>query len=138
MGGHPESLRPFADGNTAAVKSGVYSGRVLAPRAAEIRDALLSLPHVEPLDVLAAEEIGSVIATLEAIDRELEERPKQAARRTLLEHKARLGRELRQWLDMFGALPKSRWQFSRELGRPSFMEEVERRVREAQERNGRS
>jgi hypothetical protein len=32
---------------------GDNSGRVLAPRAAEIRDALLSLPHVQPLDALA-------------------------------------------------------------------------------------
>jgi hypothetical protein len=54
-----------------------------------------------------------VIVTLEAIDRELSERPKQAARRTLLEHKARLRRERRQWLDVFGAPPKSRWQFGR-------------------------
>jgi hypothetical protein len=64
--GHPASLLPPPPRNTRAVKHGVYSGRLIAERAAEIRDALMTLPHAQPLDVLAAEEIGSVIAALEA------------------------------------------------------------------------
>jgi hypothetical protein len=115
MGGHLETLRPFADGNTAAVKSAVYSGRLLGPRAAEIRDALMSLPHVEILDALVCEEIGSVAATLEAIDRELEARPGVAARRHLLEHKARLSKLLVSHLREVGATPRSRFDFGAQL-----------------------
>jgi hypothetical protein len=33
-----------------------------APRAAELAEALLGLPHVQPLDRLAAEEIGALMA----------------------------------------------------------------------------
>jgi hypothetical protein len=71
--GHPQTLVPAGRGNTLGVRHGVYSrsGRVLAPRAEEIADALMELPHAQPLDVLAAEEIGSLLATLEAVDRAL-------------------------------------------------------------------
>ena len=58
--GHPETLVPAEHGNTLGVRHGLYSrsGRVLAPRAEEIADALMKLPHAQPLDVLAAEEIA--------------------------------------------------------------------------------
>ena len=51
------SLRP-QPGNT--VQHGAYAAgnRVLAPRAVEIAEALLQLPHMQLLDRLAAEEIG--------------------------------------------------------------------------------
>jgi hypothetical protein len=100
--------------NTRAVRHGCYSGRLLAERAAEIRDALMTLPHAQPLDVLAAEEIGSMIAALEAIDRDLREREPGATKR-LLEHKARLSRELRAWLREFGGQPKARSDWARQL-----------------------
>jgi hypothetical protein len=41
--------------------------QVLAPRAVEIAEALLQLPHVQPLDRLAAEEIGALVARIEAL-----------------------------------------------------------------------
>jgi hypothetical protein len=34
----------------------------LAPRAAEVADALMTMPHAHPPDRLAAEEIGSIVA----------------------------------------------------------------------------
>jgi hypothetical protein len=63
-------------GNTNAVRSGLYSrtGRIIAPRAAEIAEELMSLPHVAGMDAIAAEEIGQVLATLEAIDADLRSR----------------------------------------------------------------
>ena len=67
--GHPQTLVASHPGNANAATYGVYSGRVLAPRAAEIRDALMTLPHVQPLDILAAEEIGSTIAPVTAFGR---------------------------------------------------------------------
>jgi hypothetical protein len=68
--GNLKALVPAAKDNTHGVVHGIYSrdGRVLAPRAAEVAADLMSLPFAQPLDRLAAEEIGSVIATLEAID----------------------------------------------------------------------
>src|SRR4051812_29429657 len=73
MAGNPIKLVAAHPGNTNAVKSGIYSesGRVLAPRAREIAEQLMTLPHVSGVDVLAAEEIGSILAALEAIDQDL-------------------------------------------------------------------
>jgi hypothetical protein len=62
--------------NDGGATHGLYSRgrRLLQPRAQEIAEALLQLPHVEPLDQLAAEEIGSLIAALERIDVQLNRR----------------------------------------------------------------
>jgi hypothetical protein len=114
--------------NVNAARHGLYSrsGRVLAERAEEIAEALMELPHVQALDVLAAEEIGSTVAALEAIDRELEKRgPRGKA--SLLEHKARLGRELRTWLREFGATPKARADFAAALAGDNLAAEIARR-----------
>jgi hypothetical protein len=128
--GNPASLPLAEPGNERALKHGAYSGRRLAERAAEVRDALMELPHAQPLDVLAAEEIGSVIAALEAIDRDLEARG-PGATKTLLEHKARLGRELRAWLREFGGLPRSRYEWARELaGESGLGAEIRKRLAE--------
>ena len=110
-------LIPAHPQNLSAVKSGIYSrtGRVLAPRAEAIADELMTLPHVHALDRIAAEEIGSVLAHLEAIDADLARRGPTAAagaRKTLLEHKARLSRELRTWLREFGGTPKARAEWA--------------------------
>jgi hypothetical protein len=129
--GHAATLEAPPAGNTRAVRHGYYSGRLLAERAAEIRDALMTLPHAQPLDVLAAEEIGSMIAALEAIDADLLERGPGATKR-LLEHKARLSRELRAWLREFGGLPRSRHEWARELaGEAGLAAEIQRRIAEA-------
>jgi hypothetical protein len=69
--GTPANLIPAHTGNTNAVRSGVYSPRTLAPRAREVADALLAAPQAVPLDQIAAEEIGSLVALLEAIDADL-------------------------------------------------------------------
>jgi hypothetical protein len=44
---------------------------VLQPRADELAEDLLQRPHLLPLDPVVAEEIGSVLAALEAIDHDL-------------------------------------------------------------------
>jgi hypothetical protein len=81
--GNPASLEPVRNGNTFAVKSGIYSrtGRVLAPRGHEIADNLLALPHAVGVDAVAAEEIGSTVAALEAIDLDLAQRGASARSR---------------------------------------------------------
>jgi hypothetical protein len=131
--GHAASLEPPPEGNMRALRHGLYSGRLLAERASEIREALMTLPHAQPLDVLAAEEIGSVIAALEAIDRDLAQRGPNATKR-LLEHKARLSRELRAWLRDFGWTPRARFEFARELaGEGTVGAEIRRRLAELDE-----
>jgi hypothetical protein len=93
-------------------------------------DALQTLDHVTPLDVFALEELASVIAALEVIDSELRKNPKAAARKTLLERKTSLSRELRAWLREVGATPKARWDFAAGLAHSAkFAEMIERATR---------
>jgi hypothetical protein len=125
---HPENLN--------AARHGLYSGRVLAERAQEIRSALMTMEHVKPLDVLAVEECASLVSALEAIDAELRARPHGISRVRLLEHKARLGRELRAWLKELGGTPKARAEWAAALGRPTLAEEIRRRLAEAEMANG--
>ena len=56
------------------MKSGVYSrsGRILSSRAAEIADAIMSVPYVREPDEFAAAEVGRLIALIEAMDYEID------------------------------------------------------------------
>jgi len=132
--GTPDTLVAAHPANTSAVKSGIYSrtGRVLAQRAEEIATALMGAPHTVPLDVLAAEEIGSLIAQLEAIDGDLEQGGRRD-RKTLLEHKARLTRELRTWLREFGGTPRSRAEWAKDLAQGGLAADIARRRAEARD-----
>jgi hypothetical protein len=132
--GNSASLVP-QEGNAHAVKSGLYSrtNRILQPRAEEVAASLMQLPHASPLDAVAAEEIGSVVAALEAIDADLAARGTTRngiARKSLLEHKARLTRELRTWLREFAATPKARFDFASRLTGATVADELRRRIGE--------
>lgn len=122
---HPENLN--------AVRHGVYSSRVLAPRAREVADQLMCLPHVRPLDALAADEIGSIVARIEAIDLDLDDRGQvgRNGAKSLLEHRVRLSRELRSWLREFGGTPKARADFANRLASSESMAEAITRLRES-------
>ena len=110
----------------------MYSGRGLAPRAAEVAEALMMLPHAHPLDRLAAEEIGSIVAALESIDRQIRKRGvPPVARSQLMELKKGLGRELRAWLQEFGGTPRARAEWAAQLGKGSLGEQIRRRLDEA-------
>ena len=101
--GNTNTLYPVHPGNTNAVKSGAFSrsGRILAPRAAEIADALMEAPHVVELDRIAAEEIGQLVALVEAIDLDIAERGLRS-RRSLLELRLRASGRLEKWLPSSG------------------------------------
>jgi hypothetical protein len=89
--------------------------------------------------VLAAEEIGPLMATLEAIDWAINDsrvENKRGQVRQLLDVKARLSRQLREWLAAFGATPAARADWAAKLGRPSFAEQVEQRRKATEERDG--
>jgi hypothetical protein len=96
----------------------------------------MELPHTQPLDRLAAEEIASLCVRLERIDSDLDERGHfgRSGARSLLEHKARLGRELRAWLREFGGTPRARWEFAQQLSGETIGEAIARRLREVEAR----
>ena len=91
----------------------------------------MSLPHVRPLDALAADEIGSIVARLESIDLDLDERGPAGRNgaKSLLEHRVRLSRELRAWLREFGGTPKARADFANRLATSESMAEALTRLR---------
>lgn len=90
----------------------------------------MTMPHAHPLDRLAAEEIGSIVAALEAIDKEIEKRVPREARSHLMELKKGLGRELRAWLQEFGGTPRARAEWAAQLGKGSLGEQIRRRLGE--------
>src|SRR5262245_31685337 len=109
--GHIETLQPEHFRNTSAVRHGAYSRRTLAPRAREIADELLALPQTVPLDRVAAEEVGAIVAMIEAIDDDLLQRgltDRSGKARSLVDLRVRLSGRLERWLREFGATPSSR------------------------------
>jgi hypothetical protein len=87
---------------------------------------------VRPLDALAADEIGSIVARLEAIDRDLDQRGQvgRSGARSLLEHRVRLSRELRAWLRDFGGTPRSRADFANRLASSDALSAALERLRD--------
>jgi hypothetical protein len=125
-------------GNVNAVRHGLWSDRVLEPRVQEVADTLMELPHAIPIDRLAAEECARLIARIERIDADLDERGHfgRSGARSLLQHRARLSKELRSWLEQFGATPKSRAQWARTMAMGGVAAEMQRRLAEMEGRAG--
>lgn len=117
--GHRASLIPQQPGNTNAVRHGVFSPRTLEPRAREVAEGLMAAGHSSPFDLLAAEEIGALIALIEAADRDLAKKglTKKGEARSLLELRIRLSGRLERWLREFGATPASRLAWVDSLSR---------------------
>jgi hypothetical protein len=138
--GNVDALVPAPRGNLRGLRHGAYSKRALAPRAAEVAEAPLELPWAQPLDRLAAEEVGSVIAALEAIDQALADgrvENKRGQVRHLLAMKATLSRTLKEWLTVLGATPAARAEWATKLTRPTFAELVEAKRQQIEaEQNG--
>jgi hypothetical protein len=91
------------------------------------------------LDEIGAVEIGRLEALIEAIDRDLAERgltTRGGNSRRLLDLRLRASRRLAEWLDRYGMTPHARAEWAARLARPSFAEEVERRLREMEEGDG--
>jgi hypothetical protein len=104
--GTPKNLVPAHPGNLNAVKQGVHSPRLIQARAAEIAGELLQSFEFSPPERLAVHETARCIAILEAIDRDLDERglvDKAGEPRYLLNHRARVSRQLEQWLAKISA-----------------------------------
>jgi hypothetical protein len=96
----------------------------------------MELPHVAPLDRLAAEEIGRLTALLERVHADLAERGltrKNGEARSLLDLRGRLSGRLERWLREFGATPASRADFAATLAQGGLAAEIARRRGEHQE-----
>src|SRR5437870_3985633 len=96
---NPQHLVGAHPGNTNAARHGAWAGtgRVLAPRAAEVTEALMGAPHTVPLDVIAAEEIGALVALIEAIDKDIKQSGSRG-RKALLDVRLRASSRLERWL----------------------------------------
>ena len=117
--GHQESLLPQQPRNSNAVRHGVFSPRTLEPRAREIAEGLMASNHTAPLDQLAAEEIGALVALIEAADRDLAKRglTRKGETRSLVDLRLRASGRLERWLKEFGATPASRLAWVDSLSR---------------------
>ena len=99
--GNPATLVASHPGNTNAAKYGVHSTRLIEARAAEIVAHLNEAFEFSLAQRIAVEQVGSSIAILEALDRDLDERglvDKRGEPRYLLNHRSRMSRQLDQWL----------------------------------------
>ncbi|SRR6266516_4397364 len=104
--GNPRSLVAAQPGNLNAVKQGVHSPRLIQKRAAEIAAELVDSADFLPPERLAVHEAARCIAILEAIDRDLDDRglvDRAGEPRYLLNHRARISRQLEQWLEKVSA-----------------------------------
>jgi hypothetical protein len=66
--GNPETLVSSHPGNTNAGKTGVYSSRMLAPRAAEIEATIADRPAAEIRREVILRDLAGLWALLEAVD----------------------------------------------------------------------
>ena len=104
--GNPETLVASHPGNQNAVKHGVHSSRLIQARAADIAAELTQSCQFTVAERLAVHEAARCIAILEAIDRDLDDRglvDDEGTPRYLLNHRARISRQLEQWLQKISA-----------------------------------
>jgi hypothetical protein len=99
--GNPKNLTPAHPGNLNSVKHGVYSSRLIEPRAAEIERDLAERFTFSAVEQLQLHEVARWIAILEAIDRALDEFgvvDRRGRPHDLLNHRARISGRLERWL----------------------------------------
>lgn len=130
-----ENLKPAPAGNTRALKHGIYSRRALAQRGTEIAEALMAAPHTVPLDAIAAQEIGALLALVERVDMALVERG-VTGNKTLLDLRLRASGRLQRWLDGFGATPASRAAWAESVARGGLAAEIARRRADSESEAG--
>lgn len=95
--GNRDNLVASHPGNTNAVKSGVHSERLMAPRAAEILEGLDLPSNLDAAGNFAARECARLTARIEAADRYLDAKGMTNRRdeeRTLVQRRDSLSRRL--------------------------------------------
>jgi len=136
--GTPTNLVPGAPpGNSNRLDHGAYAEQLprdLEPRAREIAEALMTAPHVDPLDRIGVDEIGALVAQLERIDAALVDgrvEGRQGQARPPDRTRGRLSGRLQTWLKQFGLTHASRAEWARQLAEGESLAQSIRRRREA-------
>lgn len=129
--GNPDTLVATHPENTNAVKSGVYSrtGRVLSSRAAEIADAIMSVPYIREPDEFAAAEAGRLVALIAAMDEEIEKNglTRRGDVRSIVKLRLQASRRLEEWLERLGFTPRGRAELISTIARGGLAAEIARR-----------
>jgi len=145
----PQNLRASHPGNVNAGKHGIFSQKMRARRAHEVADALMALPHVAPVDIVAASVTGDLFALHEALSGELTKCLQRLVSDDTDDHAAAVARLVRlgelenrtanrllEALDRFGATPQSRARWRREMAAGETLAESARRLREDNDKGG--
>jgi hypothetical protein len=105
--GHKQTLVAQHSGNLNAVKSGVYSDRLIDTRASEVTDELFGhLGSISPIGSIAVRDAARCIALLDMIDADLERRgvaDKKGNARSLIDRRLATSRRLEKLLDRIQA-----------------------------------
>ena len=93
----------------------------------------MQAPHVDPLDRLAAAEIGALVVQLDRIDAALADGrvERNGTARALITTRMKLSSRLESWLRQFGLTPASRAEWAKQLAEGETLAESIRRRREA-------
>ena len=118
--GNPASLDIAREGNANAAKYHAYSPRLREGRARELAAQVMELsPVATSVDLIAAHELGALLAHAEAIERALEEggpiNPRRQTVRALLDIRLRVDRRIAEWTARLGLDPASRARVARDL-----------------------
>jgi hypothetical protein len=126
--GNPRTLVASHPGNTNAAKYGVYSQRLIQPRAAEIVELIESFDFAVT-QRLAVGEVARLVAIIEAIDRDLDERglvDKRGEARSLLNHRSRMSRQLYRWLaEIAPSIERQSAGERADVGRSEYVHELQ-------------
>jgi len=136
--GHAQTLIASHPGNSNRLVHSLYATREreVSEDAARLVDALMSAPHVAPIDRLAAVEIASLVELIGRVDAALADGRVENGRgevRRLVDQRARLSGKLQGWLDRFGATPAARADWASRLASATVADEVRRRLAEIEE-----
>lgn len=135
-GGTPANLVASHPANAHNERNHVFSARLREPRAREVAESLLSLPHVIDADDLAAVEVGRLEALVEALDTEILRTGMSGETQRvdmLLTLRLRASGRLMEALDRFGGTPLARAKWARELAEGENLAQSIQRKRAARE-----
>jgi hypothetical protein len=130
--GNPGTLVPAHLGNTNAARYGVYSRRLIEPRARELEAELLQAFEFTATQRIAVHEVARCMAILDAIDCDLDERglvDRGGKSRSILNHRARISRQLDHWLAKISPVidrQTAENHDARQIGRPDYIRELQR------------
>ena len=99
--GNPGTLVSAHPGNTNAARHGAFSPRLIEPQAAAIEEGLFHVFEFTATQRIAVHQVARCMAILDAIDRDLDERglvDRGGKSRSILNHRARISRQLDHWL----------------------------------------